>query len=80
VKYLVTVASTGGPMTDAVVADLRRLGAGVELSAKPGWCEATFTIDATDAHAATALAIEGVRAVRGEIAVDAVGVVADPAP
>jgi len=74
VKHTVTVTTTGGPMTDALVADLARLGATVVVAADPSRCEATFTIEAVDAPSATALAIEGVRAVRGEICVDAVTV------
>ena len=78
-KFTVTVTSTGDPMTDAHVADLGQLGATVQVTEEARRCEATFTIDATDATSATALAIEGVRAVRGEVTVDAVAVVTDPA-
>ena len=49
----------------------------MELSNEPGRCEATFTIEAADAQSATALAIEGVRAVRGEVTLGAVTVAAD---
>ena len=77
-KYVVTVTTTGGPMTDAHVADLGRLGARVLRSDEPQWCEATFRIEASDEPSASALAIEGVRAVRGDVTVDAVAVVPDP--
>jgi len=78
VKHTVTVTTTGDPMTDALVADLERLGAVVAGSDEATRCDATFTIEAVDAPSATALAIEGVRAVRGEVHVDAVTVVTDP--
>jgi hypothetical protein len=74
VKYAVTVTSTGGPMTEVIVEDLRRLGGTVVLAAEPSGCDVTFTIEAADAQAATALAIEGVRAARGEVTVDGVSV------
>lgn len=75
-KYAVTVTSTGGPMTEAIVEDLRRLGGTVGLGDRPSSCDVTFTIEAADGQTATALAIEGVRAARGEVTVDAVAVAA----
>jgi hypothetical protein len=73
-NFAVTVTTTGGALTDTVTAELGRLGALVQSSSDPHRCEATFTIDAADASSATALAIEGIRAVRGEITVEHVEV------
>jgi hypothetical protein len=47
----------------------------VRTSPDPRRCAATFTIDADDPTSAAALAIEGIRAVRGQVTVDAVEVV-----
>jgi hypothetical protein len=74
-KYAVTVTTTGGAMTDTLTAELGELGAVVRSSADPHRCDASFTIDAADAPSAAALAIEGVRAVRGDVTVDALEVV-----
>jgi len=73
-NYAVTVTTTGAAMTDELVAELSQLGAGVTVSDDRRRCEAAFTIDAVDAPSATALAIEGVRAVRGDIHVETVQV------
>jgi hypothetical protein len=68
-KYAVTVTTTGRALSAEQAAELGRLGADVSGDGDPARCDATFTIDAADAPSASALAIEGVRAVRGEITV-----------
>jgi hypothetical protein len=72
--YAVIVTTSGQALTADQASELGRLGATVSTDGDTRRCAAAFTIDATDAPSAAALAIEGVRAVRGDVTVEHVEV------